>query len=340
MIPKGRDCFTCLVANRFGLSREIPSDVKRAVRQRDGFGCIRCGSAIYTYEHVDPPFSDAQFHDADAITLLCAGCHDMVTRGLLSKATVKQLMTVPKCRAQGFSFGPLDLGATWPQIRVGPVTMRGVRTAIRAAGSDVLSISPPEEPGTPFRICARLTNRAGDQVLEIVNNEWRSGIESWDAELVGPRITLRDAPGEITLVLRVNPPHELVLERLNMWIGGVRVRANESHLQVGANGSTTFTAYSAEITDSPIGIVINADGSGIIGEGGGTVHVGHLITAPPDRPRPHGNPIASPFTKSVAEAKLRQGSSARAEPRPGRNEPCNCGSGTKFKRCCGAPASF
>lgn len=27
---------------------------------------------------------------------------------------------------------------------------------------------------------------------------------------------------------------------------------------------------------------------------------------------------------------------ARAEPRPGRNEPCPCGSGQKFKKCCGA----
>lgn len=24
-----------------------------------------------------------------------------------------------------------------------------------------------------------------------------------------------------------------------------------------------------------------------------------------------------------------------SEPRPGRNEPCPCGSGTKYKRCCG-----
>ncbi len=26
-----------------------------------------------------------------------------------------------------------------------------------------------------------------------------------------------------------------------------------------------------------------------------------------------------------------------AEPKPGRNKPCLCGSGTKYKRCCGAP---
>jgi hypothetical protein len=40
-----------------------------------------------------------------------------------------------------------------------------------------------------------------------------------------------------------------------------------------------------------------------------------------DAPHPHGPP--RPF--------------ARAEPRVGRNEPCPCGSGRKFKRCCGTP---
>jgi len=25
----------------------------------------------------------------------------------------------------------------------------------------------------------------------------------------------------------------------------------------------------------------------------------------------------------------------KAEPRPGRNDPCPCGSGRKFKQCCG-----
>ena len=32
------------------------------------------------------------------------------------------------------------------------------------------------------------------------------------------------------------------------------------------------------------------------------------------------------------------GQPERAEKRPGRNEPCSCGSGKKYKRCCGASA--
>lgn len=51
--------------NQFGLSRDIPEAVKRQVRQRDGFGCIICGSAIIEYEHFEPEFHAAKFHSVD-----------------------------------------------------------------------------------------------------------------------------------------------------------------------------------------------------------------------------------------------------------------------------------
>lgn len=327
------------MVNRFGLSRDIPAAVKRAVRQRDGFGCVRCGSAIYTYEHVDPPFESAESHEVGDITLLCAGCHDLVTRGHLSKATVKDLMSAPKCREQGFSFGPLDLGSSWPEVQVGPVTMRRVPTAIRAAGVDVFSIRPPEAPGAPFRLSAHLTNREGTQALEIVDNEWRSGITTWDVELVGQRITLRDAPGEIILVLRVNPPQGLVLERLNMYVDGVHIQADESHLEVGAQGRATFTAYSAEISSSQVGIEINPDGTGAIGVGGGSVYIGHMVTGSTSSPNPWSRLSTPIVTRAKTERPAQPRLPVRVEPRPGRNDPCSCGSGLKYKRCCGRPAS-
>jgi hypothetical protein len=81
--------------NRHGLSRDIPADVVRSVRRHDGFGCVVCGSAIYTYEQIDPEFADAEAHEADKIALLCATHHDMVTRGLLSKETIKSAKRNP-----------------------------------------------------------------------------------------------------------------------------------------------------------------------------------------------------------------------------------------------------
>ena len=39
---------------------------------------------------------------------------------------------------------------------------------------------------------------------------------------------------------------------------------------------------------------------------------------------------------SDLERALNPPAPARAEKRPGRNDPCPCGSGKKFKQCCGA----
>ena|SRR5262245_8258957 len=77
--------------NQHGLSRHIPNDVKLAVRRLSKFGCVRCRNAIYQYEHIDPQFADARVHDPHVICLLCGSCHDRVTRGQVSKKTIKEL---------------------------------------------------------------------------------------------------------------------------------------------------------------------------------------------------------------------------------------------------------
>ena len=76
--------------NKYGLSRHIPETVKRKVRQACGFGCVCCGLAIATYEHIDPEFSEAKNHDWKKIAYLCGSCHDKVTRGFWSKNKIKK----------------------------------------------------------------------------------------------------------------------------------------------------------------------------------------------------------------------------------------------------------
>lgn len=329
------------MANKHGLTRDIPESVKRAVRQRDRFGCVRCGCAVYTYEHVDPTFEEAESHDPNAITLLCAGCHDLVTRRLLSKDTVKAFMDAPKCRESGFSFGPFDVGQSWPTVRIGPVTLEQVGVVIRASGDDVLRIDPPEEVGAPFRISARLANRSGNGTLAIIENEWRSSAGNWDVEVVGPRITIRDAPREIALVLRTDPPHTLVVERLRMYHRGVRIEASQSDLTVSAGGSTTFTAYSAHFTNNRIGIDVDSNGGARMGVGGGSVHIGSMVTGGSTTGRPFAQaPNVAPLSRSPGSPTQATAIPfVRSTTKAGRNSPCLCGSGQKFKRCCGRPLS-
>ena len=55
--------------NRFGLSRYIPEDIKRLVRQNSKFGCVvpGCRISFYEYEHILPEFKDARAHDPEKI---------------------------------------------------------------------------------------------------------------------------------------------------------------------------------------------------------------------------------------------------------------------------------
>jgi hypothetical protein len=112
--------------NKFGLYDEIPDPIKREIRQRCGFGCVICGNAIYEYEHVDPPFSEAKEHNSDHIVLLCGHHHRLVTKGLLSKQTVKEAARRPKCKEKGFSFGPFDIGHAPPVIVLGTAAYASV----------------------------------------------------------------------------------------------------------------------------------------------------------------------------------------------------------------------
>jgi hypothetical protein len=154
---KGADNTTNL--NKYGLSRVIPDPIKSC-----GFGCVNCGCAIYQYEHVDPLFSEAQEHNPDYMTLLCGGCHDHVTKKLLSKETIKFKMLNPKCKERGFSFGPFDLGITPPEIIIGTLKCKNVASLIKIYEDDIFTICPPSSPDLPFLINARLCDRYGKEI--------------------------------------------------------------------------------------------------------------------------------------------------------------------------------
>ena len=76
--------------NKYGLSRTIPEDIKRQIRQRSKFGCLICRQAIYTYEHIDPVFVEASEHDPDCMCLLCPNHQRDSTDGVLSKSEIME----------------------------------------------------------------------------------------------------------------------------------------------------------------------------------------------------------------------------------------------------------
>jgi hypothetical protein len=213
--------------NQHGLARTIPEHVKRAVRQRDGFGCIICGKAIFDYEHFDPEFSDACEHDAGGIVLLCIEHHGLKTRGLLSRETIASHLRNPHCRKAGFSFGAFDIGSMHPEIVMGGMTCTDTRCLINLYGDEIFSIAPPVEEGMPFRISAELRGLDSETILKIVENEWRSESSNWDVDIQGAVIIIRNALRKIDLVLRSDPPKRIIIERLQMTHKGCRIQCSE-----------------------------------------------------------------------------------------------------------------
>jgi hypothetical protein len=297
--------------NRYGLNRNIPAEVKRVVRQHDGFGCVVCGKAIYEYEHFDPEFAEAKFHDPVGIILLCTSCHAKKTRGFLSKETISIARKNPKCRQDGFSFEELDVGISVPEISVGNFRGINVDTLIEVFGTRILSISPPSEPGQPFAINALLTDRVGNIIFSIEENEWQSSTENWDVETRGGRIVIRRQLGDIILAIRTSPPNKLIIERLDMYHRGVSISCEEGKaISITMPDGRIFEGDKVTAEGCKIGIKVDAN-SLSLGVGGGSVEVGRL------------GPCGQIQRRIAPSGSL------------SRNSPCSCGSGKKYKHCHG-----
>ena len=222
--------------NRLGLTRSIPGEVRREIRQRCGFGCVRCGLGLYDYEHFDPDFKDATGHRSQGITLLCMQCNQKRRRGVLSVETVRLANASPRCLEQGFSNEAFDFGLKPMEIAFAGVTFSNCPRLIEINGFPLLSIEPPQAPSQPYRLSGRFADETGEITLKIEDNVWSAGSDNWDVECVGPRITIRNGPRDISLILRAEPPIRLVVERLNMQFEGVFLRGRDDSLETSFDG--------------------------------------------------------------------------------------------------------
>jgi hypothetical protein len=80
----------------------IPGPMKREVRQRCGFGCVKCGIPIYQYEHIIE-YCKVREHRAENITLLCPTHHTEKTNGLLPVEQLRKHDASPRNLQAGAS---------------------------------------------------------------------------------------------------------------------------------------------------------------------------------------------------------------------------------------------
>lgn len=220
--------------NRYGLSRHIPSGVRREVRQRSKFGCVSCRAGVTQYEHIDPEFIDAATHDPARMCLLCGSCHDKVTRGQWSKAKVAT--DYQRVQHEPGITPPrdfLDLHSGAAALRIGGLFYNhGVHRILTVCGEDVISVTPGID-GEPGCISATFCDDAGGEIFRIRENVWEGATRASDIQVEGPRIEVKGSSGRLALRLRVEPPGSIVVEHVDMRFGPAWLMASESSYAVG-----------------------------------------------------------------------------------------------------------
>ena len=242
--------------NRHGLSRRVPADVKRVIRQRCGFGCVICGFGFYEYEHFDPDFADATQHNPMGMTLLCSQCNQKRARGRLSAESVALANNNPKCLEQGFANELFDFHSEPLEIIFGGMEFYNCKHLIVVNERPILTVQPSPMPNSPMLLSGVFCDEMGRDMLKIKENEWSVKSDNWDVDIEGPRIIIRSAPRQISLVLKMNPPKGIIVERLDMTFEGVRFKGDEQTLQFTMDGSNWHKWSGCSVRNGYVGIAI------------------------------------------------------------------------------------
>ena len=242
--------------NNHGLSRYIPSDIRREVRKRCGFGCVCCGKAIAQYEHFDPDYADAKEHLASGITFLCGGCHDNVTRKFWSKEKIRMHNDNPFCIKRGHAIDAFDISTVHPIIRMGPTTWIDTWTILEVMGEQVLVIRPPEESEGPYSLSGKLSDDYASGLLVIEDNEWKASSAQWDCEVEGRTLTIRRKLGAILLELEAIPGTGINIRKINLEFNGARLYGSDTNFTAEAPDGSKISMENEAGIGCDIGISI------------------------------------------------------------------------------------
>lgn len=251
-------------SNKYGLTRDIPEDVKRKVRQRCGFGCVICGNAIVQYEHFNPPFAQAKKHDPDGIALLCGGCHNEVTTGFGSKFLVSENSNNPFCLRRGYTAHRLKMENDYPIVVVGTTRWEKTITIFEVFGEPILQIEPPEKPNTPYLITGVFCDEEGNELFRIVKNEWIGSTSNWDITFSGGKVTIRIKLRDIALQLQYKPPSEIIITKINMYYKGARIFGDQNGLRATAPDKSTISIGSSNFRGVSCRTAFSIDYSSVI----------------------------------------------------------------------------
>lgn len=278
--------------NNFGLSRDIPDLVRLKVRQRCGFGCVICGSSIVVYEHFKPPFRHARSHDPEGITLLCPTHHDQKERRRLSLQAVSSANDSPAALTKGFAHEVLDLGTSWPRVRLGSLSIERTPVLVEVHEQPLIAVRPSVDEG-PFLLDAVIYDETGHLIARIAGNEWRGDARLFDMEFSGPSIRIRNSQRNIVLEVHLDPPDGIVFEKLSMFVAGVHVGASRGeYVDFQICDGPRLVVRDGWVVDAQVAVTLGPHGL-VIGRGG-SMGIGEMLLNPVGSPSPLSRDSAWP----------------------------------------------
>ncbi len=249
-----------MATNRLGLTRSIPTAVKRAVRKRCGFGCVVCGDAIIEYHHMTVGFAAASEHDEKKITLLCGACHSKVTRGIWSNAKIEDHNDNPYCIKNEGALTALDIGSDPPTIVFAGSEFRDCRIPVRIYDYPFVLLNPPDAPGSPASISAFFANSRGEPSLIISNNEILLRSENWDATASGKQFNIFESERSKNLTLTIEPRKSISVDRIESNMLGWGISGDLNSLRVTPPNGACTTYKGVSVAGTHVGFQLGTPG--------------------------------------------------------------------------------
>ncbi len=221
-----------------GVSRpSIPSPLKRAVRQRCGFGCVVCGVPLYHYEHM-VAYHVVKVHEPDNLTLLCDRHHREKTSGLLPISDVRGANADPYNLRSGRS-APLSLHYSGEgcEARIGGVSHEwpvlpssGLTTALLVDNVPIVAFMREDNQ---LLLTIQLFGAQNEHVVQVLDNELIYSVGPWDVEMESRRLTIRSAPRDIFVSIEFTPPSLVDIQRGHFYCNGYEFKVAPNSFDTG-----------------------------------------------------------------------------------------------------------
>jgi hypothetical protein len=182
--------------------RDVPSSVKRQLRQEAGFGCCRCGHPFIEYHHIIPWAEDEHFRPTDMMAL-CGQCHPLCTVGALTETDQRKLKSRPKNIVDNLLRGHLFVNATELAVNLCGGRMIEVPRLLVVGTETIIGARLDDGDGRVL-ISALVHDSSGRAIARLQDNEWSMAPgDVWDFDVHALQATVRQGPRDIAFAVDV-----------------------------------------------------------------------------------------------------------------------------------------